>query len=193
MTDYFALLEQPRKPWLDAEQLKQKYHGLVRVIHPDRQSTEDDADDAELARINEAYRILADPKLRLHHLLSLEGVSPSTAGQPIPDRLADLFLEISPLLPEIDRLVGEAKAAQSALSKSLLEADIVEKRNRVNALLDRVTDLHQNALEELREVDEMWVNKTGKSSGQLESLYHQLAYLTRWKDLLEERCFQLSI
>jgi hypothetical protein len=37
MTDYFALLQQPRQPWLEPEQLKQKYQQLTLASHrPDK-------------------------------------------------------------------------------------------------------------------------------------------------------------
>ena len=89
MTDYFALLGQPRKPWLDPEQLKQKYHELARQSHPDK-------------NVNEAYRTLADAKSRLQHLLALEGVALSASSNEIPQELTDLFMAIAPALNKID-------------------------------------------------------------------------------------------
>jgi curved DNA-binding protein CbpA len=89
MTDYFALLGQPRKPWLDPEQLKQKYHELARQSHPDK-------------NVNEAYRTLADAKSRLQHLLALEGVALAASSNEIPEELTDLFMAIAPALNKID-------------------------------------------------------------------------------------------
>ena len=70
MTDYFALLGEARRAWLDPEKLKEKYFALNRAT----------AADAEL---NEAYRVLSDPKLRLHHLLTLDGAE-LTASRQVP-------------------------------------------------------------------------------------------------------------
>ena len=176
MTDYFALLQQPRKPWLDAEQLKQKYHELARGKHP------------EMAILNEACRVLADPKLRLHHLLSVEGAPPSSAGHPVPDRLANLFIEIGALVTDVDCVLGEASAANNALRKSLLKTSILEQQRRVQDVLIRVRDLYDNALNDLRSIED-----PQQSLAQIDDSYHQLAYLTRWRDLLEERQFRLSI
>ena len=60
MTDYFALLGEARRAWLDTEELKKQYFARVRE-HP--------ADE----ELNEAFRVLTEPKLRLHHLLVLAG------------------------------------------------------------------------------------------------------------------------
>ena len=36
MTDNFALLNEPRRPWLEANLLKQKFLALSADFHPDR-------------------------------------------------------------------------------------------------------------------------------------------------------------
>ena len=36
MADYFALLAQPRRPWIDSEELKKRFLGLSADLHPDR-------------------------------------------------------------------------------------------------------------------------------------------------------------
>jgi DnaJ-domain-containing protein 1 len=36
VTDYFALLDEPRQPWLDEEALKAKFFALSTSVHPDR-------------------------------------------------------------------------------------------------------------------------------------------------------------
>ena len=36
MTDYFALLNEPRRPWLDADLLKQTFLTLSAGAHPDK-------------------------------------------------------------------------------------------------------------------------------------------------------------
>ena len=80
MIDYFALLDQPRAPWLDLDELKNTYYQKTLQAHPDAQTTRAraDATDATFASLNEAYQVLQDPKRRLHHLLSLEGAAPSS-------------------------------------------------------------------------------------------------------------------
>src|SRR5437588_12934743 len=98
MIDYFALLQQPRRPWLDPEQLKQKHQQLTLATHPDRPSANKPLRD--FAAINEAYRVLNDPKLRLQHFLNLEGHRPA-GDQSIPRELADFFAKIGTLVQHI--------------------------------------------------------------------------------------------
>jgi curved DNA-binding protein CbpA len=154
MIDYFALLQQHRKPWLDPGALKQKYHELARQAHPDH-------------NLNEAYRVLVDPKLRLQHLLDLEGASPSSASNQIPEELADLFMEIAPELNKVDK--QEAK--------------------QIANLVGRVKEPYERTLQDVRELNATWQ----KQLPQVEKLYRRISYLTRWLELLEERRFQLSI
>ena len=68
MTDYFALFGEARRPWLEPAELKEKYFARSRTAAPS-------------AELNEAFRVLSDPKLRLHHLLTLAGAE-LTAGEP---------------------------------------------------------------------------------------------------------------
>ena len=76
MTDYFALLDEPRRPWLEPEALKTKFLKLAAEIHPDRKhgagKIEKAAANRSYAELNAAFNCLAEPKLRLLHLLELE-------------------------------------------------------------------------------------------------------------------------
>ena len=191
MIDYFALLKQPRRPWLDAEELKQKYHQLAAGAHPDRQSVDSKDPNTDFARLNDAYRVLLDPKLRLHHLLSSEGIS--LADEAVPDELGNLFVQTGTLMHEIDRLLKETKEANSALRKSLLQSEILEKQKRAKDLLDALNTLYQGALQELQMLDRAWLNDRQGITRGLRDLYQRLAYLTRWIAQIEERQFQLSI
>jgi len=191
MIDYFALLQQPRRPWLDAEELKQKYHQLAAEAHPDRQSVDSKDPNTDFGRLNDAYRVLLDPKLRLYHLLSSEGIS--LADEAVPDELGNLFVQTGTFIHEIDRLLKETKEANNALRKSLLQSEILEKQRRAKDLLDKLNKLYQGALQELQMLDRAWLNDRQRITPALRDLYQRLAYLTRWIAQIEERQFQLSI
>ena len=76
MTDNFALLNELRRPWLDPDLLRQKFLALASNLHPDRVhnagETEKAAATKHYAQLNAAFNCLAEPKLRLLHLLELE-------------------------------------------------------------------------------------------------------------------------
>ena len=93
MTDYFALLNEPRRPWIEPETLKAKFLALAAGIHPDRIHNADELEKAgathRYAELNTAYNCLAEPKSRLRHLLELElGTKPEDIQQipPCPCR-----------------------------------------------------------------------------------------------------------
>ena len=50
MPDYFALLNKPRRPWLDADLLKQKFLALASDLHPDRVHNASEAEKSEATK-----------------------------------------------------------------------------------------------------------------------------------------------
>jgi DnaJ-domain-containing protein 1 len=149
MTDYFALFAKPRQPWLDPAALKEKYHALARQAQPN-------------PNVNEAYRVLVDPKLRLQHLLTLEG-NPPAAGAQIPSELIDLFMQLAPVL--------QSKDPSDPGSLKQLSA--------------RVAELFAAAEADLRVAD-------ASQTTRLKELYARFSYLTKWRDLLDEKHFELA-
>jgi curved DNA-binding protein CbpA len=180
MTDYFALLEQPRLPWLDPAAFKEVFHRKTLEQHPDAAQDTGGA----FAELNEAYQVLQDPKRRLHHLLSLENHEPS-ANQPVPPDLQDLFLEIGGLNQRAAQLLTKMRAASNPLSKSLLQADVVAAQKGVSELRDKVQELSESAEEQLQQTD---LNELDA----LSLLYQRFAYLGRWSEQLDELAFQLA-
>ena len=89
MTDNFLLLDEPRRPWLDADALKRKFLARSAEVHPDR--THNAAESEKLAAnqrytaLNAAYNCLREPKDRVRNLLELElGQKPSDLTS-VPD------------------------------------------------------------------------------------------------------------
>jgi curved DNA-binding protein CbpA len=195
MIDYFALLQQPHRPWLDPDELKQKYQELTLATHPDRQATQVNPENASshFASINEAYRVLSNPRLRLQHLLSLEGIQAASGTQPPPEEFTDLFLSAGALIHEIDRVLEKAREAENALSKSLLRSEILDKQKRARAIADQMQQLYESVLQELRTEDERWNEERATVLTRLPDLQGRLTYLKRWIEQIEERQFQLSV
>jgi curved DNA-binding protein CbpA len=187
MTDYFALLQQPRQPWLEPEELKQKYQELTLAAHPDRKAADESS--VDFATVNKAYRVLADPKLRLQHLLQLQGDDANAAEQSIPQELLDLFSRVGNFVQTTDPLLQRAGLAHNALAKSLLQSEILTSRKEATEILEKTRQLFNEAIEETRSLNESWAEEPEKIVG----LFRRFAYLTRWIQQVEERQFQLSV
>lgn len=151
--NHFELFGLPARYAIDAKALEGAYRELQRSVHPDRHATSDDASRRlalqAAARVNEAYRTLADPVERARYLLSLEGVE---AFGESDTALAFDFLERqldrrerASLAAEahdervlealLDEVRDETAVTESALAKLLdAERDFGEARSRVREL-----------------------------------------------------------
>jgi curved DNA-binding protein CbpA len=190
MTDFFALLGEPRQPWLDLEALKQKYHQLTRTAHPDLWPGEPNA---EFERINQAYRVLLDPKQRIHHLLALEASTAPAADHIVPVDLEELFLKTGKLAQDSKRVLEQLGSATGALSKSLLQGELLDLRSRTQEISNQLSRSYENCLAELRQLNALWKENRARAVTRLQLLYDQIAYLTRWITQVEEIQFQLSL
>ena len=185
MIDYFALLDQPRVPWLDPDQLKEAYHRKTLQAHPDTQSNRSDETDAGFANLNEAYQVLQDPKRRLHHLLSLQGHAPF-ADQTVPKQLHDLFPAVGALTQRASLLQAKIQTTSNALSRSLLKPQILELQNETKEVREKIQNLSDASLAQLRQINAEQIEG-------LTNLYFAFAYLSRWASQLDEITFQLSL
>ena len=146
MTDYFALLNFPRRPWLDADALKQRFHELSTEVHPDRAHDATDEAKAELQRrfaeVNAAHQCLREAKSRVRHLLELElGRAPGNVKS-IPGEMTEWFMEIGAVCREVDAFLAKKEAQDSPLLQAALMGEGM-------ALNDKVTELHGRLQSEL--------------------------------------------
>jgi curved DNA-binding protein CbpA len=192
MIDYFALLDQPRAPWLDLDKLKDTYHQKTLRAHPDAQ-TNGPGTDAAFASLNEAYQVLQNPKRRLHHLLSLEGAAPSSADQTVPKELHDLFPLVGALTQRANPLLEKIRATSSALSLSLLKPQILDLQNETKEVRTKIQGLSEASLAELHRINAAWEKNPAEQIEGLSNLYFAFAYLSRWSAQLDEMTFQLSL
>ena len=179
MTDYFALLGEARRAWLDPEQLKEKYFALNRAV----------AADAEL---NEAFRVLSDPKLRLHHLLTLAGAD-LTAGRQVPPSVAELFWNTGTLLREVDRWLLRSAEATSTLSRALLSSERTKIEGDLEKLEEQLTALYESELAQLRQIDAGSKSAFPNDLPRLIQFYDSISYLTRLREQVTEKRFRLQL
>ncbi|CAN5231754.1 hypothetical protein BH20VER2_BH20VER2_11800 [soil metagenome] len=183
MTDYFALLGQPRQPWLDPDELKQAFHTRSLESHPDTQPT---AAGAEFTQLNEAYQTLQDPKRRLHHLLTLAGAAPQPAGNAVPREIAELFPVIATLTQDAAQVTAKIAAATSPLSSSLLQPQVLQVQRRVAAARASLQRLHDESTAQLQELNSVWDPGNAAVVAELQQLYLRFSYVTRWMKELQE-------
>jgi len=200
MTDNFALLNELRRPWLDPDLLRQKFLALASNLHPDRVhnagETEKAAATKHYAQLNAAFNCLAEPKLRLLHLLELEQGAKPKDIQTIPAALADLFAEVANNCRSADGFLAEKTKATSPLVQvQLFERgqDWVEK---LNGLQKKLNDLREQLTDKLKLLDMQWISASAASRQEilpeLEELYRLFGYFNRWSNQIQERVVQLS-
>jgi hypothetical protein len=174
MTDYFALLGEARRPWLDPEELKEKYFALVRERPAE-------------AELNEAFRVLSNPKLRLHHLLVLAGADLG-AGRPVPPRVAELFWNTGTLMREIEGWLLRKRDAGGALARALLQPEGAKLEKRLDELEEKVRAMYEAELAQLPRGEIDWPNEMA----QMVERSDAIAYLTRLLEQTAEKKFQFA-
>ena len=206
MADYFELLGQPRRPWLDPELLKSAFLSLSEKLHPDRihQSSVEEKQRAQerYAQLNSAYQCLLQPRDRLQHLLELEtGAKPSAIQNALP-AFMNLFLEIGGLCQAADKLIEEKHATASPLLRVSLFERGQQLAERIQALQEKLRTLSATHETALREMNPAWetappVGDPSRAAAlplaELEENYRAFSYLSRWSAQLQERFVELAV
>ena len=195
MTDYFALLEQPRRPWLDPEELKQTFHAKSLRAHPDVQPQNGNvhATAPEFTQLNEGYQVLSDPKRRLQHLLALEGAAPDARSNTVPHDVEELFPAVAAVTQQAQSLVEKTANATSPLSRSLLKPQLLQVQKEIQDMLTMLESRHAEAVGRLQHLDSVWEDVRSTSLAELHELYLRFSYLGRWTVELQEKQMQLSV
>jgi curved DNA-binding protein CbpA len=201
MTDFFALLAEARRPWLEAAALKQKFLARSASLHPDKVRGADAAGQAEatgtFAELNAAYACLAEPKSRLLHLLELERGARPAEIQQIPGGLADLFAEVSLVCRGADAFLAEKSRVTSPLLLVQWFERGQEWTDKLNALQQKLNGVHGQLLDRLKVLDGEWLARPRESRAEtlakIEELYRLFGYFNRWQRQIQERVVQLSM
>lgn len=196
--DPFALLDLPRRPWLEADAVKAAFHRLGRELHPDASGPGGDA--GRFAALNEAQATLSDPRRRLSSLLTLEfGDTASSAPAPVPAGLGDLVFPTQGLLQAADNFLARKAAATGALARALLAREEWTLREQVETRLAELEARHADALDDLRRFDaeggwgDPGAPRPPDAPATLRGLRDRLSYLGRWTEQFRERLFQLGL
>ena len=192
MTDYFALLDEPRRLWLDVENLKQKFLAVSAEVHPDRVHGASDSEKKTAqecyTQLNTAFQTLSNPRDRVRHLLELElGRKPDELDR-VPSELMDSFMAVAQVLREADKCLSEKeKTASPLLQVQLFERaqTFVEKLGGVEK---SVVVTRENVIRELQQLNGAEILPLRR----LEEIYRLLGYYDRWLNQIQERRVRLS-
>ncbi len=202
MTDAFALLDEPRRVWLDPEALKQKFLTRAAEFHPDRAHQASEAERAtaqqQYTELNAAYQRLRDPKERLQHFLELElGTRPASV-QAVPAELMELFLEAA----RVCREAGAVAAGHARITSPLLKVQAFEQAQnwveRLRTLQRRIQAGYEDLLDQVKQLDEAWCAGTGAPEraallARTDELARRLSFFSRWSAQVQEQMVRLSL
>jgi DnaJ-domain-containing protein 1 len=204
--DYFALLGQPRQPWLDPASLKAAFLEQSARLHPDRvlaaSAEEKAAATGRFAELNAAYNCLREPKERLLHLLELESGAPPASVQSVPEGTMDLFMETGQVCRQTDQFLATKGPASSPLLQVQRLVQNQEWTARLQELQKRIHLRQSQLLAELREMNAAWnaappapsPARAGKLPlPRLEEMARTLSYIARCGGQVQERLSQLAI
>jgi curved DNA-binding protein CbpA len=203
--DYFALLGQPRQPWLDSALLKAAFLQQSARLHPDRVQASHPAEQAaatgRFAELNAAYHCLREPKERLLHLLELETGAPPANVQSVPADTMDLLMETGDVCRQTDLFLEAKGRAASPLLQAQLFEQTLDWTSRLQALHERILLRRDQLLAELPAMNAAWNAAPPPSSPvragalplrRLEELGRTLSYIARCGGQIQERLAQLS-
>ena len=203
ITDYFALLDEPRRPWIDPRRLKAKFLALSAGAHPDKIHTtppaDRDAANQRFVELNAAFKCLREPRERLRHLLELELGDTTMEIREIPPDLADMFTEIAKVRREVKAFLAEAARVQSPLLRVQMFERAQEWTDRLRAIQQRLSDREAQLHEELQVLDADWSRlesdpvQHGTLLQRVERIYRVLSFYTRWHAQIQETVVQLSL
>ncbi len=202
MTDYFALLNEPRRPGLDTDRLRQQFLARAADVHPDRVHQASDAEktaaNRHYAELNAACQCLTDPKTRLLHLLELERGSRPAEIQSIPTALADWFVDIAAICQEADTFLLEREQVTSPLLKIQWFERAQDWIERIQVWQQKLNNMRGELDDRLKMLDAAWQTTSQSpdtkvaSLARLEELYRFYGYFNRWQNQLSERVARLS-
>ena len=206
MTDYFALMDEPRRPWIDPESIRSKFLSLSVAAHPDRVhaagAAATGAAAEQFAQLNAAHLCLREPRARLRHLLELErGIRPAEV-QRTPPALMDRFLEVGQLCQNLDRfLAGKAQLTAPMLKVRAFEQGL-DWLDQIQSLQGKIADEQRRLEVELQAMNPAWLQAPPPGAAtrsaslpldRLEEIYRVISYFARWMAQLQERSVLLAL
>lgn len=184
--DPFTHLQVSRRPWLDEATVKESFHRLAAIHHPDQKQ----GDTQAFSDLTKAYEILRHPASRLRHLIELENLG-GTEGRPLPVGLEELFTSIATIRQQVNSALARRGGATNALSRSLAATEVQRASEAAEQARQRIESELQVAESLLKQVDEKWPSAEAREA--LPDLQARFTFLTKWLEQLREAILQIQI
>ncbi len=206
MTDCFALLGEPRRPVLDVEQLKARFHVRAAETHPDRFHNSPEAERLAATEshteFNAAYNTLREPKDRLAHLLELELGRKPGGIESVPEDLMAGFMEVGQLCRQVDAFLAADAVVTSPILRVQRFQQSIAWTDKLNATLTQLAATLDGTLVGAADWNAVWDGAPPVGSAKraealpleaLARLFRRVSFLTRWSAQLRERVGRLVV
>ncbi|WP_193210878.1 J domain-containing protein [Luteolibacter marinus] len=171
--DPFERLGLERRLALSEEELREAFRTAGKQGHPDAGGSGED-----FALLQQAYRQLSRPSGRLRAWLSARGIPGEDRGA-ISPRLLDLFGTVGAVLQRADAVAKKRGESHSALAKAMLEPEVQETREALEACLGEVAAALQDEETAFPEIE--------AGDGDPWLTVRNLAFLEKWQGELKAR------
>lgn len=195
--DYFALLDEPRKPWIDTGLLKDKFMEMSARYHPDKfpQATPEEREriSARYAELNAAYQCLSHTRDRLLHLIELETGKPPSDVQRIPPGTSNLFMQIGQTYAQAAAFLEKQPQTDSPILKAKRFVEQMEWTDKLTDFQNQLQEISDKLEEELKRMNTDMENGAPLPLERLEEIYRSASYINRWTDQIREKIVQLAV
>ena len=220
--NWFAVMEFARAPWIDADQLKERYLELTKRAHGGRRlenfdgalaKTENSPEtaqppkDGDQAGINRAWQTLKNDADRLAHFLELETGLDVRQKREAPEHLIPLFMQLGPLFQQADQTLRTIREESSPILKAKRHLDASPLLVGLSDALEKISAILLENQNRLREADRLWRRLPAKTNSEnfakppknrsdllkeLQDVCLSFSFLQRWQNQIAEKIFQLT-
>lgn len=182
------------RPWVDLDQLKNKFLQLSAEAHPDKaQAGGKISSEHHFQELNESYNTLRNTRARLLHLMELSGLPKQEHVQNVPTAAIELFPVIAAATKQADALIREKAAAASPMLKvQWMERGLTEIES-LQELQGRIHEKIREIENSLKTLDSDWSPPPSELTlKRLQEAAAALGFLERWNAQLQERIGTLT-
>ena len=179
-------------PWIDQEQVKQRFLQLSAEVHPDKALDKSTAERA-FTELNASYNVLRNTRARLLHLLELSGAAAEEHVQDVPTAALDFFAKVAALTKSVDALLRKKAAANSPMLKVQLMSESLAELEKVQELQDRIRAKISAIEADLAQLSGAWPPAQPEEGLKfVREAAAALGFLERWNSQLQERAARLT-